>query len=360
MIQNGPDQDDTISVRKDEQFDENKLHEFLRDKLNGAQLSLKVRQFGGGAANLTYLIQFGTDDHEYVLRRPPLGPLAKSSHDMGREYKVLSVLYKLFPYAPQAYLYCEDSSIIGAPFFVMERKKGFVIRTKFPEHYNQIPHVARKISEALIDRLAEFHAIDYHALKLDDLGHPEGFIERQIEGWHRRWQNAKVENLEEMEQIYKWLKENIPTMQRYTLVHNDYKLDNVMLDYNDPSKIVAIFDWDMCTLGNPLSDLGSLLAWWSDPDDPPELREISFMPQGNFDFLTRKELVKRYEQTSGYPVTDIDFYHILGIFRIVVIAAQIYIRYVRKQTQDKRFAALGLMVPKLAHNAVTLIQKNYK
>ena len=276
---------------------------------------------------------------------------------MGREYTVLSVLHKTFSYAPRAYLYCDDVNIIGAPFFIMERKKGFVIRTAFPEHYKHIPGIAHTISEALVDKLAELHAVDYHALGLDTLGHPEGFIERQIEGWYQRWQKAKIHDLEDMDRMYNWLKGNIPGTQRYTLVHNDYKLDNVMLDYNDPTKIVAIFDWDMCTLGDPLSDLGSLLAWWTDPDDPPSLREVSFMPRGNLDFMTRKELVQRYGQVSGCSVETIDFYHILGIFRIVVIAAQIYFRYVRKQTQDKRFAALGTVVPVLAQRGCMLITK---
>jgi aminoglycoside phosphotransferase (APT) family kinase protein len=340
---------DTIAVRPDEHFDESHLAHYLQNKLAGADAPLTVRQFGGGAANLTYLLDYGT--HEYVLRRPPLGPVAPSSHDMAREYKVLSVLYQSFSLAPRAFLFCDDTSVIGAPFFVMERKHGLVVRRSILPEYANIADAPRRMSEALVDALAAFHAVDYHALGLESLGKPAGFIERQVEGWYGRWHNARTQVLPQMETVYGWLRENVPPAGAPTLVHNDYKLDNVMLAADDPGKIVAIFDWDMCTLGDPLADLGALLTYWIEPDDAPYLQMTAMMPVGDSRFMTRAEMVARYAEKSGRDVSHIRFYHALGLFRLVVICAQIYIRYERGQTKDARFEAFGQMIPLLAQAA---------
>jgi len=345
---------DTIQVRADEHFDEGKLAAYLDGKLPGATHPPSVRQFGGGAANLTYLLDYGT--HQYVLRRPPLGPVAKSAHDMRREYKVLSVLHQAFPYAPQAFLYCDDPAIIGAGFFVMERRQGVVVRKSMPQEFASIPDASGRMSAALVDALAGFHAVDYQGIGLSDLGQPDGFITRQIEGWNKRWHAAKTEDAPEMDSVFNWLKSNQPTVSAHSLVHNDYKLDNIMFDSSDPGKVVAIFDWDMCTLGDPLNDLGALLSYWSDSTDPPYLQSLSMMPT-NAGFMTRRELVDHYALQSGRSVHDINFYHALGLFRVTVIIAQIYIRYHRGQTQDKRFAAFGPMIPLMAHAAFEITQK---
>lgn len=340
---------DTISMRPDEQIDAERLGRYLAGKLPGSDGPLTVRQFGGGAANLTYLLDYGT--HEYVLRRPPLGPVATSAHDMGREYRVLSVLHRAFPYAPRAFMFSDDESVIGAPFFVMERRRGVVVRRTMPEVYAGQPDAARRMSEVLIDVLAEFHAVDYQALGLGELGKPEGFIDRQIEGWYRRWQAAKTADLTDMDAVYAWLKANEPADPHVSLVHNDYKLDNVMLAADDPGRIVAVFDWDMCTLGDPLADLGALLTYWTEPDDPPYLQATAMMPLGVPGFLNRAELVARYAAKTGRAVDNINFYHALGLFRLTVIVAQIYIRYARGQTKDPRFAAMEMMIPALARRA---------
>jgi len=350
---------DVIEVRSDETFDENKVAEFLRDKLEGGDQPLSVRQFGGGAANLTYLLTFG-DTYEYVLRRPPLGPVAPSAHDMAREYKVLSVLHKVFPYAPRAFVFSDDESIIGAPFFVMERRQGTVVRRSLPEHYANMSSAPRQMSEALVDALADFHAIDYSALGLDDLGKPDGFIERQIDGWYRRWHKSKQDDNENMDSVYQWLKDNLPQSMDSTLVHNDYKLDNTMFADDDPSKMIAIFDWDMCTLGDPLSDVGALLTYWTQADDPPLVQLTTTMPVGDYGFLTRQELAERYAEKSGRDLSDISFYHALGVFRLTVIAQQIYIRYVRGQTKDERFAGLGQVVEALAQTAQLVTAGEFK
>ncbi|MFQ5612267.1 MAG: phosphotransferase family protein [Anaerolineae bacterium] len=341
--------DDTIPVRPDERFDEARLAAYLRGRLDGADQPLTVRQFGGGRANLTYLLNYG--QRQYVLRRPPLGPVAPSAHDMGREYRVLSVLHRAFPLAPRAFLFCDDPDVIGAPFFVMERRRGLVVRGSLPPDFAHIPDAPRHMSQALVDALADFHAVDFKALGLEGLGKPAGFIDRQIEGWYRRWHQAKVEDLPEMEALYQWLKDHRPPEGPPSLVHNDFKLDNVMLARDDPGRLVAVFDWDMCTLGDPLNDLGALLSYWTEPTDPAYFQAISMMPTGDERFLTRAELVQRYAQRSGRDVSHINFYHALGLYRLTGIIAQIYIRYVRGQTQDRRFAAFGERIPLIARAA---------
>jgi aminoglycoside phosphotransferase (APT) family kinase protein len=348
-------QHDTIEVRADERFDEERLAAYLHGRLPGATQPPRVRQFGGGAANLTYLLDYGT--HQYVLRRPPLGPVAKSAHDMAREYKVLSVLHRAFPYAPHAFLYCDDPGIIGADFFVMERRQGIVVRRTLPPAFASQPDAPRRMSEALVDALADFHAVDYRAIGLGDLGEPDGFITRQIEGWYKRWHAAKTADVAEMDAVYDWLKANQPPTAVYALVHNDYKLDNVMLDPADPGRMVAIFDWDMCTLGDPLNDLGALLCYWSEPADAPYFQAMAMMPTGDLGFLTRQELVERYAAKSGRAVHNVHFYHALGLFRLTVIIAQIYIRYHRGQTQDQRFAPFGAMIPLMARAALDVAER---
>jgi aminoglycoside phosphotransferase (APT) family kinase protein len=342
--------DDTIPVRPDEGFDVPRLAAYLSGKLPGAEEPLSVRQFGGGAANLTYRIACG--GQEYVLRRPPLGPVAPSSHDMGREHRVLSVLHAAYPLAPRALLHCDDPGVIGAPFFVMERRHGTVVRRSMPAAYAGDASAARRMSVALVDALADLHAVDYVGLGLGTLGRPEGFLDRQIEGWYGRWQKAKVEDVEAMDRVHAWLGEHRPQESAASLVHNDYKLDNVMLAADDPGRLVAVFDWDMATLGDPLADLGALLCYWSEPADPAVFREMAMMPvDPALAFPTRAELVARYAERSRRDVAGIGFYHVLGLFRLAVIAAQIYVRFHRGQTQDRRFAAFRRLVPVVAEAA---------
>jgi len=233
----------------------------------------------------------------------------------------------------------------------MERLTGVVVRRSLPAEYAVLPDAPQQMCMALVDALADFHAVNYEALGLATLGKPDGFLERQIEGWYGRWNKAKVDDLMDMDNVYVWLRHHLPPASAPTLVHNDYKLDNVMLAYDDPSKLVAIFDWDMCTLGDPLADLGALLTYWTEPGDEPYLQMTAMMPVGDSRFPTRAELVQRYAQRSGRDVSHIRFYHTLGIYRLVVICAQIYIRYKRGQTQDQRFESFGTMIPLLAKAA---------
>jgi aminoglycoside phosphotransferase (APT) family kinase protein len=336
---------ETIEVRPDERLDEPRLSEYLRGKLPGSERPLRVRQFGGGAANLTYLLDF--EGEEYVLRRPPLGPVAPSAHDMGREFRVLSTLHRVFAPAPRALLSCEDPMVLGAPFFVMERRRGVVVRRTFPSIYASQPDAPRRMAEALVDTLVDLHAVDYASLGLEGLGKAAGFVDRQIEGWRRRWEAARLEDVPDMDLVHRWLADHRPGGGSASLVHNDYKLDNVMLAADDPGRLVAVFDWDMCTLGDPLSDLGALLTYWSEPGDPAPLRATAMMP-ADPRFPAREGLVERYAQRSGRDVSGIAYYHVLGLYRLAVIAAQIYVRFRRGQTQDRRFAAFGPTIPVVA------------
>jgi aminoglycoside phosphotransferase (APT) family kinase protein len=339
---------DTIDVREDERFDERRLQAWLLGRLEGTDRPLRVRQFGGGAANLTYLLDF--DGVEYVLRRPPLGPVAPSSHDMAREFRVLSVLHRAFPEAPRALLFGDDPSVIGAPFFVMERRRGIVVRRRWPPELSAQDDAPRRITEALVDALARLHAVDYAALGLGDLGRPEGFLGRQVEGWHGRFQKAQVDDVPAMGEVHRWLATHLPPAGPAALLHNDYKLDNVLLDAADPGRVSAVFDWDMATLGDPLADLGALLAYWTEPGDPPAFRAMALMPTTP-GFPGRDLVAERYARASGRDLGDLAFYHVLGLFRLAVIAAQIYVRFHRGQTRDARFAAFRALVPAVAEAA---------
>jgi len=341
-----PAEHDLIEVRADERFDEMRLRRYLRDRLPGAQGEMIVRQFSGGKANLTYLLAFG-ESSEYVLRRPPQGDYAPSAHDMGRENRVLSVLRQAFPFAPRIYHFCEDEAVIGAPFLIMERCRGLVVRDAMPARFAGDRDAPQRMSRALVDTLAAFHAVDYEAIGLSELGRPAGFIQRQVKGWWRRWGAAAADDDPRVKQIYRWLADHLPESSYHSLVHNDFKLDNTMFDAEDPSRVVAILDWDMCTLGDPLSDVGTLLTYWTGPGDSAAVRAIGTMPAGDFDFYSRGQILQRYAEQSGRDLSNMPFYHVLGIFRLLVILQQIYIRYVRGYTQDKRFAGLNVSVKAL-------------
>jgi aminoglycoside phosphotransferase (APT) family kinase protein len=325
-----------IEPRPDEHLEVDKLEPYLRSHLPAAEGPLSVRQFSGGLANLSYLICFG--DTEYVLRRPPLGPIAPSSHDMKREYRVLSKLYRVFPLAPRSYLFCDDHSIIGADFQVMERRHGVVIRKQVPQPFSDDPVLKRKIGEMVVDVLARLHSVDRKVAGLEDLGRPQGFVKRQLDGWVQRWQRAAHEENPAMSRLIAWLYENFPTSRQTTLLHNDYKLDNIMIDGKDPTKPVAVLDWDMCTSGDPLLDLGYLLNQWVEPGDDPMWIEEAAMPTAEQGFASRSEVIERYARLTGFDVGEIDWYYAFAAMKFAVIIQQIYIRYRRGQTQDERFA----------------------
>lgn len=329
-----------IPVREGEELDAARLAGFLRHRLDGSDAPMMIRQFAGGHANLTYLLDFG--DAEYVLRRPPKGTKSASSHDMGREYKVLSVLYKAFPLAPRALLYCDDADVIGAPFFIMERRRGTVVRGIIPEEYGggEDPVMNRRLSETLVDSLAAFHSVDYRTVGLEGIGKAEGFMKRQVEGWTKRYARARTKEIDCVEDLTGWLAEKRPEAVESTLVHNDWRLDNIMLDPSDPSRVTAVFDWDMCTLGDPLADVGTLLSLWLEEGE--SFGRETIMPSNVPGFMTRSEAVERYGETSGRDMSGIPFYRVFGLFKMAVIAQQIYYRFHKGETADKRFRHFGM------------------
>lgn len=331
---------ETIPIREDENFDHDRLAGHLRGVLPGSERPLAVRQFGGGHANLTYLLQYG--EHEYVLRRPPLGPVAATAHDMSREYRVLSVLYRVYPLAPRAFHYCEDPAVIGAPFFVMERRRGTVVRYAVPPELGggEDAGANRRMSEALIDALADLHAADYRAVGLETLGRPDGFLRRQIDGWAQRYERARTGDLPVVAELVDWLRQEQPPSPPATLLHNDWRLDNIMLDAADPGRVVAVFDWDMCTLGDPLADLGTLLSSWREAGEPMAGMTAGSMPSTVPGFLTRRAAVERYGKRRGVDVGAVPYYYVFGMFKMAVVLQQIFHRYHLGQTRDQRFAVL--------------------
>jgi aminoglycoside phosphotransferase (APT) family kinase protein len=345
-----------IDPRPGEEVETARLEPYLRARLPRTEGSFSWRQFGGGHANLTYLVRFG--DSDYVLRRPPLGPIAPSSHDMKREHRVLAALPDIFPLAPRSYLYCEDAGIIGAEFHVMERRRGIVVRGDLPERFRDDPAVARRITEMLIDTLAAFHKADPDAAGLGSLGHPEGYAARQLEGWAKRWQAAKDKELPRVDALIAWLVARIPPPPAVSLLHNDFKLDNMLVGADDPGRPVAVLDWDMCTRGDPLMDLGYLLNLWAQGDDDPEWLQWGAMPTWRPGSLTRAEAVERYARATGFGLEHVDWYHVFGLFKMIVIIQQIYIRYLRGQTKDERFAIFGGRVQAFAEKGHTLIARS--
>lgn len=340
---------EVIDVRADEVLDTKRLEPWLRAHLPETDGAFDHAQFGGGHANLTYLIAFGP--HEYVLRRPPLGPVAPSAHDMGREHRVLRDLWREFALAPQSYVFCDDESIIGAPFHVMERRHGFAIRTELPDDYDWTPELNRRVGEMAIDALAALHLADPAKAGLGDLGHPEGFVERQLTGWAKRWEAAKHDDVPGDDAVIQWLQKERPESATVSLLHNDFKLDNMLVAHDDPGKAVAVLDWDMCTRGDPLMDLGYTLTFWGEAGDPAHWIDAASMPTWNEGFPSRAEVIERYARVTGFDCSQAHWYQVFGAFKIAVILQQIYIRYLRGQTQDERFAVFGERVAGLFDKA---------
>lgn len=332
--------DDLIAVRPDERFDAEALAEWMA-KADGLPEGVPaVTQFSGGKANLTYLLSFPSGT-ELVLRRPPLGPLAEGSHDMTREHRVLSRLWRSFDRAPRAVALCEDPAVIGAPFFLMERRPGVVVRGQVPERFGggHDPNANRKLSEVVIDTLAELHAVDPGSCDLGDLGHPDGYLDRQIDGWSRRWESARFEKIPVADEVARWLADQMPASPAPTLIHNDWRLDNMAVSRDDPGVCVAVFDWDMCTRGDPLTDLGTLMGTWFNPGEAPP--ELSMMPTTASGWMGRDAAVERYARLTGDDLGSVRWYLVFGAWKMGVILAQIHIRWLRGQTKDDRFATLG-------------------
>jgi len=359
---------DTSKIRSGEELDANSLARYLKarlpDILEGASLDLQapiqLAQFPGGHSNLTYQIKIGR--REFVLRRPPFGPVAPTAHDMPREFRLLSAVHPVFQLAPRPYLLCEDLAVIGAPFYLMERRHGLVVRRDIPDEVGEDLALRRRISEAIVDTMATLHAVDIVSSGMIGIGKPVGFMQRQIKGWAERWQRAKSNDVAEIDNVVKWLSVRLPAdpdpRNPPTLVHNDFKLDNVMLDYADPSKVVAVLDWEMCTVGDPLADLGLLLCYWAEKGDPEARRESISPVTTEPGWMTRREIVQRYAEKSGRDLSGIAFYETFALFKIAVVLQQIYIRYLKGQTHDERFKDFDRRVAGLAQAAWDLARRS--
>jgi aminoglycoside phosphotransferase (APT) family kinase protein len=349
--------DQPRSVRTGEELDAARLGAYLRENLGDVaeDAPIVVEQFRNGYSNLTYRVQFG--DRELVLRRPPFGAQVKSGHDMAREYRVLSALAPVYPKVPRPVLFCDDVAVLGAPFYLMERVPGVILRATLPEGLQIGPDLMQRIATSFIENLAAIHALDWQQGALATLGHPAGYVQRQVTGWAERYQKAKTDDLPELERASQWLIDHAPPNAASALIHNDYKYDNLILDAADMAQIRAVLDWEMATLGDPLMDLGSTLAYWVDPDDPPEARIMS--TQGSLTTLpgnpTRVELAQRYATASGRDLGDLVFYYTFGLFKNAVIAQQIYYRYKQGLTHDERFAVFLPFIQMLGVTAAKVI-----
>jgi aminoglycoside phosphotransferase (APT) family kinase protein len=346
-------------IRPGEELDLPALRAYLAEHLPDFAGELEVLQFPAGYSNLTYALRLG--ERELVLRRPPFGSEVASAHDMGREFRVLSALAPIWPKAPRPLLHCEEPSVLGAPFYLMERVTGVVLRSRPPAGVELGAATFEGLSRAFVDTLAELHGLDYRAAGLGELGRPEGYVARQVHGWTKRYLAARTDDVPDVERTAAWLAENLPAESGAALIHNDFKYDNLVLAPGDLTEIVAVLDWEMATVGDPLMDLGSSLAYWIDPDDPEELRRpavphLTALP-GN---LRRGELVARYLETTGRDpgsAGDPVFYYAYGQLKLAGIVQQIHYRFRQGATADSRFAALGGLVRACGQAARLAIEK---
>ncbi|MCP8969006.1 phosphotransferase family protein [Ectobacillus ponti] len=348
---------DTMPMRKGEELPVCELEVFLRKHVTDLPDGpLRVAQFPAGHSNLTYELSVGS--WEAVLRRPPLGPVAPKAHDMERESRLLAALHGHFPLAPKPYFYHDGSEVIGSPFFVMERRRGVVMDTAFPPEVQVTPGLCRAVSHLAVDTLVQLHQVPYQGTALEAIGHPAGFMERQVHGWIRRYERAKTETIPEVEALTKWLAANIPASSEAAMIHYDFKCNNMMFSH-DLTKVTGVFDWEMSTIGDPLADLGAALSYWVQADDPKFLQHgLGKPPVTVLDgFLTRKEFIEEYARRSGRDVSGIHFYVTFAYFKLAVIAQQIFYRFAKGQTNDPRFAGMDKFVYMLVLHALEHKQK---
>src|SRR6201998_766839 len=337
--------DHPAPIRPGEELDLGRLEPYLRRQFARESGELLVRQFPSGHSNLTYCLSLGA--RELVLRRPPSGGKVKPAHNMIREFHVLSKLHSVYAPAPEVLVYCDDESIIGAPFYVMNPIHGVIIRKHVPRGLELPAEKARRLSESFFENLIRLHRVDYAAVGLSDLGKPEGYLERQVRGWTERYYGSKTDDYPEVEKITAWMHQHMPATSGISLIHNDYKYDNVVLDPSDITTIVGVLDWEMCTIGDALTDLGPTLAYWIDWGDPEELQKNRWGPTNAPGSLTRAEIVHTYAQKTGTDASQIVFYLAFARFKLAVIVQQIYYRYHQGLTKDERFASMPGMIQML-------------
>lgn len=347
----------TKPVREGEELSLSTLKTFLlgNDLIKDGGSDLEISQFSNGYSNLTYLLKI--EKKEYVLRRPPFAA-PKRGHDMGREYKVLSHLNPVFKKAPRTFVFCEDVEVIGAPFYIMEKVEGEILTAKAAHKRDVTPSEFQTISDTWLDTFVEFHKINYVAAGLENLGRPEGYVSRQVTNWGKQYLAVATDDVPEAHKVMSWMEEHQPTSYDHSLIHNDFKYDNVIFKDDGWHHISAILDWEMCTLGDPLMDLGTSLGYWTTAEDADFMKQGLPSPtvmEGN---PSRSEIVHQYALKSGRSVESIVFYYAYGLFKIAVIAQQIYYRYKHGHTRDPKFAQLNKVAALCCNNAWQAIQKN--
>ncbi len=349
--------DQSTRIRDGEELDAGIIDAYLKAHIPGLSGTPAISQFPGGASNLTYLLQY--PELELVLRRPPFGHKAKSAHDMGREYRILNQLNAGFPYCPKAYVHCTDESLIGAEFYVMQRVNGIILRADLPSELNFDASQTQQLCKSFIDKLVELHQVDYNACGLSDLGKPQGYVQRQISGWSDRYEKALTPDAPLWTEVKAWLNAKMPADHpRSSIVHNDYRFDNVILDPNNPQQIIGVLDWELTTLGDPLMDLGNSLAYWIEANDPAPVQLMRRQPSNAPGMLTRQEFADYYAERAGIKIDCIDYYYTYGLFRLAGIVQQIYYRFFHGQTQDKRFAQFVQMNKLLEQMSLQVIKQS--
>ncbi|MBW7865556.1 MAG: phosphotransferase family protein [Candidatus Hydrogenedens sp.] len=340
-------------VRAGEELDAEKLQAFLREAVPGLGGPLEIWQFTSGYSNLTYLLRAG--ETELVLRRPPVGSTVKAAHDMSREYRVLSALRPVYPAVPKPVAYCDDPGVLGAPFYVMERVRGVILRGKRPAGLSVAPELVRNCCESLVRGLAELHAIDYAAAGLADLQREGSFVARNVRGWVERYRNAETDEITGMDATAAWLLGNFPHDSGAVLIHNDFKFDNLVLDPADWTRIIGVLDWEMCSIGDPFMDLGVALSYWMEPDDVDFGMVPCFLTREP-GAMTRRGVADRYMELTGRHTDNLVFYNAFGLFKLAVIAQQIYYRHRQGLTKDPRFGGLIMVVAALGMRAAESIE----
>ena len=327
--------DKAKSVREGEELDIQSVQNWLTSQIDISDEVPKVTQYSGGASNWTYCLTYS--DQELILRRPPAGTKAKSAHDMNREYKVQSGLISVFPYVPKMLAFCDDEAVIGCDFYVMEKLNGIIPRANLPKGLNLSKQEVNQLCTNVLDRLVELHQVDYKAAGLDTLGKGEGYTKRQIEGWIKRYGKAKTWNVPSYKKVMAWLQERIPEDVATCVIHNDYRFDNVVLHPEEPTKVIGILDWELSTLGDPLMELGSSLAYWIQDYDNWAFKASRRQPTNLPGMLNREEVVSYYLDKMKLKIDNWEFYEVYGLFRLAGILQQIYYRYHHKQTRNPAF-----------------------
>ncbi|MQW92535.1 phosphotransferase [Acinetobacter wanghuae] len=341
------------SVREGEELDVRAVGNWLIE--HGEEISgpVEVTQYSGGASNWTYRLKY--ENADYILRRPPKGTKAKSAHDMAREYHVQRTLADFYPVVPEMVLLCQDESIIGCDFYVMKRIEGIIPRANLPRELNFNETQVRELCTNVLDKLIELHQVPYEGTDLEKLGKGGGYCQRQVEGWDARFDKAKTINVPSFKYVRNWLKEHIPADSKTCIIHNDWRFDNIILDPNHSTQVIGVLDWEMATLGDPLMDLGSALAYWVEESDNAIFKATRRQPTHLKGMFTRKEVVDYYLEKTGLNPSNWTFYEVFGVFRLAVIAQQIYYRYYHKQTNNPAFKDFWIVIHALHIRALKLI-----